>query len=200
MVLEIRLYGDPVLREQGKPVTEFDDKLAKLVEDIKETITTEDAAALAAQQIGEAIMLTVIDFSYMLERNYPIDFDYKYDGKEVPLGLLMPLTVINPKIEYSSEETDLMEEGCMSFPLGVRPSVRRSKEVEISFQDVQGGQHRLWCNGILARCVQHEIDHLNGILFIDHASTQDLRRFESKLKKIKRHTRDLMKQRAKGKK
>lgn len=193
MALQIRLYGDPVLRKKGKPVVEFDDDLAEFIKNIEETIKEEEAAALAAQQVGKAIQLTVIDFSYMFDRNRPIDFQFTYDGKEVPLSLIMPLTVINPKIEFLSKETDVMEEGCMSFPLGVYLSIKRSQEIEVSFQDAQGGFHKMWCNGLLARCFQHEIDHLEGVLFIDHASPRELKSCESKLKKIKRHTRDAIK-------
>lgn len=196
MHLRVTLYDEPILRKKGELVVNFDAELKKFADDMIETMNTIDAAGLASQQVNRAIQLCVIDVSYSAnKRNETITIDL--DNKQIPLNLLMPLVLINPEILSFSSQTVIYEEGCMSFPGGIWLPISRPESVHIKYQDVQGTVHELKCNGILARCILHEIDHLQGILFIDRAARRDLIRFESKLKKLKRETRDFLKAQAK---
>lgn len=135
-------FGDPVLREQAKPVTVFHKKLHALVDTMKHTLaSTEEGAALAANQIAVPKRIVVIDY-----------LDEYHE-------------MINPEItEQSGESTDF--EGCLSLP-GYSGKVTRSERVKVAFHDRHGKEACIERTGRMARCIQHEIDHLNGILFID---------------------------------
>lgn len=196
MHLRVTLYDEPILRQKGKLVTKFDDELKKLADDMIETMYHIDAAGLAAQQVDQALQLTVIDISYSVKkRNEVITVDL--DGKQVPLTVLMPLVLVNPQSLPIISKNVVYEEGCMSFPGGIWIEISRPELVHIKYQDLQGIPHELKCDGILSRCIQHELDHLQGILFIDRADRRDVMQFESKLKQLKRETRDFLKARSK---
>jgi peptide deformylase len=179
MPLKIVQYGDPVLRKKGRPVAGFDAKLAKLAADMVETMHLAEGIGLAAQQIGLALQLCVIDL-----RGTETPSTWLLDGSSPPLDLIMPMALVNPTVEVVREPTTSYEEGCLSFP-GVRGDVVRPDRARVRFQDVQGHIHELTCTGLLSRCVQHEIDHLNGVLFIDRMSKATLALLEESLKELK---------------
>ena len=191
MHLRIRQYGEPILREKGKEVTVFDEKLKALADDMIETMYEAEAAALAAQQIGHAVQLTVIDIigsaKHLNEKLVT-----QYDGKEVPLELIMPLIVVNPVLKPIACDDITSQEGCMSFD-GIYPPVTRPEKICCVFQDLQGVSHEIQCDGILSRCLQHEYDHLHGVLFIDRVEPRVLMGFQAKLKQMKRQSRDFLK-------
>jgi peptide deformylase len=145
MVLKIVKYPDPVLEQPGEPVTEFDGELCKLVSDMFETMYASLGIGLAAPQVGVSKRVIVIDLSM---------------GKEPEQKLVL----INPEIIFS-EGKQYEEEGCLSFP-EIHEKVVRAAKVRIRTQDVHGK----WCemdgDELLARCFQHEIDHLDGVLFL----------------------------------
>src|SRR5580658_1413716 len=145
MILNIVKYPDPVLQQPGEPVTEFDSELRKFVADMFETMYAAQGIGLAAQQVGVAKRVTVIDLS---------------QGKDPA----QKLTLINPEI-ISSEGKMYEEEGCLSFP-EIREKVSRSAKVRIRAQDVKGKWFEMDGEELLSRCFQHEIDHLDGMLFI----------------------------------
>ena len=145
MILTIRKYPDPVLSQPGEPVTEFDNDLRKLVADMFETTYANQGIGLAAPQVGVSKRLTVIDLS--MGKN-PAD----------------KLVLINPEI-ISSEGRLYEEEGCLSFP-EIRETIVRSAKVRIRAQDEHGKWFEMDGEELLSRCFQHEIDHLNGVLFI----------------------------------
>jgi peptide deformylase len=145
MVLKILKYPDPVLSQPGEPVTEFNDELRKLVADMFETMYSAQGIGLAAPQIGISKRLTVIDLSL---------------GKEPKDKLVL----INPEV-ISSEGRLYEEEGCLSFP-DIREKVVRAAKVRIRAQDEHGKWFEMDGEELLSRAFQHEIDHLNGILFI----------------------------------
>lgn len=145
MILTIRKYPDPVLSQPGEPVTEFDAELRKLVANMFETTYANQGIGLAAPQVGVSKRLTVIDLS--MGKN-PAD----------------KLVLINPEI-ISSEGRLYEEEGCLSFP-EIREKVVRSAKVRIRAQDEHGKWFEMDGEELLSRCFQHEIDHLNGVLFI----------------------------------
>lgn len=196
MHLRVTYYDEPILRQQGELVTNFDADLKKLADDMIETMYHIDAAGLAAQQVDKALQLCVIDISYSLKKQNQV-VTGNLDGKQVPLSVLMPLVLVNPQLLPISSKNVVYEEACMSFPGGIWLEISRPDVVHIKYQDLQGVPHELICDGILARCIQHEHDHLHGILFIDRAERSDVMRFESKLKKLKRDTRDFLKAQAK---
>ena len=191
MHLRIRQYGEPILREKGQRFTVFDEKLKALADDMIETMYASDAAALAAQQVGHAVQLTVIDIvmsaKYLKEKLVA-----EYDGKEVPLDLIMPLVLVNPELKPVVCNEISHQEGCMSFD-GIYLQVMRPEKVHCVFQDINGVSHEIKCDGILARCIQHEYDHLHGVLFIDRLEPRVLMGLQTKLKKLKRQARDFLK-------
>lgn len=184
MVLPIVHFNTPVLRKKGVKVTAFDGALAQLAADMVDTMHAAHGIGLAAQQIGQAIQLCVVDL-----RDTEADFAWEYDGARPPLELFMPLTIVNPDIKIVPEPTTSYEEGCLSFP-EIRGDVVRPDEITVKFQDVTGVPHTLRCNGLLARCVQHEFDHLQGILFIDRMAKDVLTVIDADLKALKKQTRD----------
>lgn len=190
MPLRITQFGEPILREKGATVDTFDDALAVLAAAMIETMYDAQGIGLAAQQIGRALQLFVIDLQLDQE---DVHFEYTYDGKHPPLELIMPLTVVNPKVQIIGDDADLYEEGCLSFG-DIRGAVKRPLTVKMQFQDVAGNPHTVECGGIFARCILHEYDHLQGVLFIDRMENKIVRGLESKLKKLKRSTRDFLKQ------
>jgi peptide deformylase len=187
MPLPIVHFNSPILREKGAKVATFDAALAKLAADMVDTMHAAHGIGLAAQQIGLALQLCVVDL-----RETEADFDWEYDGAHPPLELFMPLTIVNPELKIVPEPTDSYEEGCLSFP-EIRGDVVRPDEITVKFQDVTGVPHTLRCNGLLARCVQHEADHLNGVLFIDRMAKPVLAAIDPKLKALKKQTREAAK-------
>jgi len=187
MTLPIVRFNSPILRKKGVKVTEFDAALAGLAGDMIDTMHAAAGIGLAAQQIGQAIQLCVVDL-----RQTESEFDWEYDGARPPLEIFMPLAIINPVVIAIPEPTTSYEEGCLSFP-DIRGDVIRPDKVTVTFQDLKGVSHILVCNGLLARCVQHEADHLNGILFIDRMAKDVLAVIDPELKELKKQTREAAK-------
>lgn len=190
MILRVSRYGEPILRKKGQPITVFDVDLGTFVKDLFDTMYAADGIGLAAQQVGHAKQVFVMDLTP--PKGQHIDFSYQYDGKVTPLELFMPLAVINPKITISDPSSEVYEEGCLSFP-GVNGNVTRPKGVRCDFQDAQGNVHRLEADGLLGRCMLHEMDHLNGVLFIDKMEKRHLQKNDARIKKLKRTSRDYLK-------
>ena len=190
MLLRVTQYGEPILRKVGTAITEFDADLAQLADDMVDTMYDEEGIGLAAQQIGKAIQLFVLDVRPP-EGEQPA-FDYSFDGKQPPLDLIMPMALANPKVSIIDSSEDVYEEGCLSFP-DVRGKVTRPIGVRCEFQDTEGNSHILDATGLLGRCILHESDHLNGELFIDRMDKRDLQRMTPRIKKIKRGSRDFLK-------
>jgi len=187
MLLKIVHYNDPILRKKGAPVTAFNPALKKLAAEMVETMHEAEGIGLAAQQIGQAIQLCVIDL-----RPAEAKFRWVYDGARLPLELFMPLALVNPEITIVPEPETVYEEGCLSFP-HIRGDVVRPDEITVRFKDVAGHAHVLQCDGLLSRCVQHEADHLNGVLFIDRMGKDVLALLEPELKALKKQTREAAK-------
>lgn len=161
--LAILEYPDPRLRAVARPVTAFDANLRRLVSDMAETMYAAPGIGLAATQVDQHIRLIVIDVS---------------EGKD-------QLRVFaNPEILWASDETVLCEEGCLSVP-GIYDEVRRPAQVRVRAQDADGASFELDCEGLLAVCVQHEMDHLTGKVFVDYLSALKQDRIRNKLKKRK---------------
>jgi peptide deformylase len=151
--MPIRLFGDPVLRERAKEVTEFDERLAKLAEDMLETMRAASGLGLAANQVG------------VLRRLFTWEL-FSEDGSSEHGAW------VNPEVLETSEELQEGEEGCLSFP-GLFYPTPRPLEARLRVQDLHGEVHEVTGVGTLARIYLHELDHLNGILFIDHLARHD---------------------------
>lgn len=187
MVLPIVHFNSPILRKKGVKVDVFDATLAKLAGDMVDTMHQAEGIGLAAQQIGQAIQLCVLDL-----RQTQSEFDWEYDGARPPLELFMPLVIVNPEVTAVPEPTTSYEEGCLSFP-EIRGDVVRPDAITVKFKDLKGVPHVLRCNGLLARCVLHEYDHLLGILFIDRMAKDVLTLIDPELKALKKQTREAAK-------
>lgn len=182
MALRITQYEEPILRKKGKKITAFDKPLRLLVQQMIETMNAANGIGIAAQQVGEDLQLCIVDV-----RECEDDFAYVLDGRQPPVDLIMPMVIANPEVEFLEGEATVYEEGCLSFP-DLRGEVKRPEAVRLKFQDGEGNPHLLECDGIFARCIQHEVDHVNGILFIDRMDKKTLRKLEPKLKKLKEET------------
>ena len=164
MILEIVQYGHPVLRERCKPVLQVDDAIRQLAADMIETMYDANGVGLAAPQVGVAIRLAVIDVAHDPEC---ITF-LKVAGQDAPLESIMPLVFINPELEFTGpKERDT--EGCLSIQ-DIRAEVNRPSALKAKLPQLDGSVVELETDGLLARAIQHETDHLNGVLFIDRVS------------------------------
>lgn len=161
MSLRIVHYNETVLREKGRRITVFDAELAALARAMVETMREAEGIGLAAQQVGRALQLCVVDLLPVTR-----SFRWALDGIAVPLELIMPLTLANPAITPLPSPAVSAEEGCLSFP-NICGDVPRAERISVAYQDLHGVAHVLECDGMFARCIQHEVDHLNGVLFID---------------------------------
>ncbi len=155
-LLEIRVFGDPVLRQAALEVRDFDDSLARLAEDMALTMRAQDGVGLAANQVG------------VLRRLFTYD-DPGDEDREARAG-----AVVNPVLLDASEESELADEGCLSFP-GLFYPVERQLEVLVRHVDLHGEEHETQLHGFGARIWLHEMDHLNGVLFVDHLARHDRR-------------------------
>ena len=182
MKFSILQYGDPVLRAKGKRIDQIDDRIRELAANMLETMHAVNGIGLAAQQIGEPLQLTVIDVSQVEDRPSTM----KLNGEEVDPKAPMPLVLINPEIELGSE-TELGSEGCLSFP-AISGDIERAKSAAVRAQTLDG-EIEIEAGGLLARALQHELDHLNGILFIDRMSSVAKAALTSRLKRLQKETK-----------
>jgi peptide deformylase len=178
MIREIVIYGDPVLRAKGKQIEQIDDDIRALAADMLETMYDANGVGLAAQQVGRALQLTVIDVSDAESRPSQMWLA----GEEVDPKEHMPLILIDPEVQLG-EELELGTEGCLSFP-EITAEIPRSAKVKVTAQDLQGNRIEFEAAGLLGRAVQHETDHLNGILFIDRMSSAAKASLTGKLKRL----------------
>jgi peptide deformylase len=184
MALRIVHYNNPVLRTKGEKVTVFDGALADFADDMVEAMHDAGGIGLAAQQVGRAIQLCVVDL-----READAQFTWELDGAKPPIDLFMPMVLVNPQISSvpGTPETTY-EEGCLSFPK-IRGEILRPDAILAKFQDERGIPHILTCNGLFSRCIQHEVDHLNGVLFIDRMDKATRTEVDSDVKALAKDTK-----------
>lgn len=178
MILEIVQYGHPVLRQRCAPVAEVTDEIRALAADMLETMAEAHGVGLAAPQIGRALRLAVIDVSHD-----PKCVSYlKVNGRDAALESIMPLVFINPEIEFGQRKESEIE-GCLSIQ-DLRAEVRRPEAVKVKLMLLDGDLLEIETDGLLARALQHEIDHLNGVLFVDRLSSVAKLSAKKKLKRL----------------
>jgi peptide deformylase len=159
--MDVLIYPDPILRHGGKPITEFGEELQGLADRMIEAMYVEGGVGLAAPQVGIEQKLLVLNPS---------------GSKDDRSG---ELVICNPKI-VRKKKKEFGEEGCLSFP-GIQADVERAVEITVVYQDINGEEQSLKCDGWLARIVQHEIDHLEGVFFVDRLTSGEKLRVKSQL-------------------
>ncbi|MFL5343707.1 MAG: peptide deformylase [Hyalangium sp.] len=164
MVREILIWPDPILKQKAKPVAKVDDSIRTLVKDMFETMYAADGVGLAAPQVG------------ILQRVIVLDTTPRQPESK-------PLAMINPELIALEGELTYTE-GCLSIP-GEAEDVNRAALVTVKFLDVEGQEQTLKCDGLLAVAVQHETDHLNGTVFVDHVSTLKRELIRKRMKRLK---------------
>jgi peptide deformylase len=184
MILSIFQYGDPILRTKGKQIEKIDNHIRELVASMIETMHAAHGVGLAAQQVGKALQLTVLDVSEVEDRASTM----KLNGKEVDPKASMPLVLINPEIEVAGGATEIGTEGCLSFP-EITGEIERAKSIIVHAQTLEDDKIDIEASGLLARAVQHEVDHLNGILFIDRMNSAAKAALSSRLKRLQKETK-----------
>ncbi len=165
---KILIEPDPILRKKCEPLDKVDDSIRKLMNDMLETMYAAPGIGLAAIQIGVLKRLVVIDISKENEKKNPLFF-------------------VNPEIVYKSKQTSIYEEGCLSIP-GQFAEVERPSECTLNYIDFNGKKKELKATGLLATCIQHEVDHLDGILFIDYLSKL---KKDMIIKKLVKHKKEI---------
>lgn len=169
-IREILTYPDAFLKQKSKPVEKFDDELASLVDDMQQTMYAAPGIGLAAIQVGVPLRLLVLDIDYEWDNNDP--------AQQINKNLQV---FVNPVITHK-EGSMVFKEGCLSVP-EFYEEVKRAQKIRLEYQDVKGLPHTLEAEDLLAVCLQHEIDHLEGRLFIDRLSFIKAKQAKKKLKK-----------------
>jgi len=183
MILEVKKYGEPVLRQKGAAIEKLTPEIKKLIADMFETMRERHGVGLAAQQIGKALQLTVIDVSEVEDRPSTLDLD----GKPADPISIMPLVLINPEIKPVGDAVK-SGEGCLSFP-EMFAEISRPQFVDVKALDKNFKPIEFRAGGLLARAVQHEVDHLNGILFIDRMDKKTKEELRGELDALQSETK-----------
>ena len=173
MKLKVHRYGAKILREKSVPVAVVDDSLRKLADDMVETMHAAGGVGLAAEQVGRRERMCVIDI--------PGGCDSAED-EAFNAPIPMPLKIFNPSI-VAREGSQRDKEGCLSFP-GVGGSITRAAQVVCQYLDERNQPQTITARGFLARALQHEVDHLDGILYVDHMSAVERLSVSAKLKRL----------------
>ena len=183
MSLSICTYGNPVLRKKALEVTTIDENIRELAGEMLETMYRERGVGLAAEQVGRTERIFVIDI--------PPESDVDDSGARENPGIAMPLVFINPKIAGHGETLQIGQEGCLSFP-EIFANVERWYEVDAEYTDLDGSLRHLHARGLLARAIQHELDHLDGILLIDRMSPVRKVALGGKLKRLVKQSKQVL--------
>jgi len=183
MNLQLCTYGNPVLRKKAEPIQEINESVRALAGEMIAFMHAERGVGLAAEQIGRTEALCVIDI--------PPEADTDESGTRENPEIAMPLVLINPEITARSPERISCEEGCLSFP-GLSATVERHHAVTVRFTELDGAARELTGKGLLARAVQHELDHLNGVLLVDRMSPVKRIAYAGRLKRMVRETKAAM--------
>ncbi len=183
MKLQIRQYGDPVLRKKGDRIEKLTPEIEKLIAAMFDSMREARGVGLAAQQVGYALQLALIDVRGIKDRPSTM----AVNGKPVDVEKNMPLVLINPQIKLS-QETFTGPEGCLSFP-EVFAEITRPAEVDVVATNEKGESFSFHAGGLLAKAVQHEFDHLQGILFIDRMSSETKRELKPELEALADETK-----------
>ena len=183
MILEIIKYGHPTLRKKGARIETITPEIKALIADMFETMEANHGVGLAAQQVGHPLQLTVIDVRAVTDRPSTLELN----GEAADVAAFMPLVLINPQVTPAGD-AEKGGEGCLSFP-EIYGEISRPGQVEVQALDACGQPIGFRCGGLLARAVQHETDHLNGILFIDRMDKKTKAEIQPELDDLQAETK-----------
>ena len=190
MVLKVVPYGTPVLRQKGLKVESITPEIKNFAQDLLETMKDAHGVGLAAQQVGRALQMAVVDVRGITDR--PSTLQLK--GKPADVDAFMPLVLINPQIEAVADPVE-GPEGCLSFPEIYAP-VCRPESIEVKAQNEKGESLEFRCGGLLARAIQHEYDHLQGILFIDRMTRKARSEVQDEIDDLQAKTKAALKRKS----
>jgi peptide deformylase len=190
MILPIVKYGHPALRQKGAVIERVTPAIRQLIDDMLETMHAAAGVGLAAQQVAHPLQLTVLDIREVQDR--PSTLEVK--GQDVPPAEHMPLVLINPEFTPAGAPVP-GPEGCLSFP-EIYTDITRSESIEVRALDGDGKPVEFRCGGLLARAIQHEHDHLQGILFIDRMDAETKKQLKPELDALQAETKAELKKQA----
>ncbi|MBL9138418.1 MAG: peptide deformylase [Verrucomicrobiales bacterium] len=183
MILPIVRYGHPALRQRGASIDPITTDHRRLVADMFDTMYAAHGIGLAAQQVGQALRVTVLDVRGVEDRPSTLHID----GKPVDVPAFMPLVLINPELSFGREKVT-GPEGCLSFP-EMYADITRPESIEVSALGLDGRPLVFRCGGLLSKAIQHEVDHLNGILFIDRMEKESKAALKGELDQLMAETK-----------
>jgi|SRR5579859_6121679 len=186
MILNVVKYGNPVLRKKGERVESITPAIKALIADMFDTMREARGVGLAAQQVGHALQITVIDVRAATDRPSTLQLD----GKPADPNEFMPLVLINPEVKPVGDPV-AGPEGCLSFP-EIYADIVRPESVDVAAMNEKGKRIQFRCGGLLARAVQHETDHLNGILFIDRMDSRTKSELKPELEQLQTNTKEVL--------
>lgn len=187
MKLPVVKYGHPVLRQKGARITKITPEIEQLIQDMLDTMYDAKGVGLAAQQVGKALQLTVIDVREATERPSTLEMN----GQPADPASIMPLVLINPEWKAVN---DLVPgpEGCLSFP-EIYADINRPETIDVTATNAKGEKIGFRCGGLLSRAIQHEYDHLHGVLFIDRMDKAALKKIKPELDGLVYSTKNALK-------
>ena len=180
-------YGDPVLRQKGARIEKITPEIKALIDEMFSTMKSARGVGLAAQQVGKALQLCVIDIREVTDRPSTLELE----GEESDPNAFMPLALINPTFTTHGDPVE-GPEGCLSFP-EIYADIARPPQIDVTAMNEKGEMLRFKCGGLLARAIQHEYDHLQGILFIDRMSRDDKAEHKPDIEAIQAETKAKLK-------
>jgi len=178
--VEIVKYGNPVLRTKGARIETITEEVCQLAAAMIETMNEANGVGLAAQQVGHALQLAIVDVAGVEDRPSVM----LVEGQEVNIEDWMPMVLVNPELELGKEK-EFGTEGCLSFP-EISADIQRSVVVKVRTRLIDGRDVEFEARGFFARALQHEVDHLNGILFIDRMNSATKVSLAGKLKRMQK--------------
>src|SRR5688572_35315 len=187
MKLPVVKYGHPALRQKGTRIARITPEIEQLIADMFDTMYDAKGVGLAAQQVGKALQLTVIDVREAVERPSTLELN----GAPADPASIMPLALINPQWTPVNEPVEAAE-GCLSFP-EIYGEISRPESIDVTATDRKGETIRFRAGGLLARAIQHEYDHLHGVLFIDRMDKATLKKIKAELDGLVYSTRNALK-------
>lgn len=187
MKLPVVQYGHPVLRQKGARIEKITPEIERLIDDMLETMYDAKGVGLAAQQVGKALQLTVLDVRDAVERPSTLELN----GASADPASIMPLVLVNPEWTAVNDPVEGAE-GCLSFP-EIYGDISRPESIDVTATGRKGETIRFRCGGLLARAIQHEYDHLHGVLFIDRMDKPTLKKIKPELDGLVYSTRNALK-------
>jgi peptide deformylase len=182
----VHTYGSPILNKKAEPIKTVNEEIRTVAAEMIEVMHRFDGIGLAGPQAG--IGLRIVALGVPVKNHEDDKIEHILSPGEAMMLPKMPFVIINPEITWRSDETEIKEEGCLSLP-GIYGDVERPKLISFTAETLDGETVSCECDGLLARCIQHELDHLNGKLFVDRMEEEDFGAIKAKLTRLKKNGR-----------